>query len=280
MPIRKTEAVVLRIHPFSNTSQMVVWLTQEGFRLPTAVKGAVRPKSAFLGQYDLFQTCELLYYTRTRDGVYIPRECCTLRRRDNLRVNWRAEHVASWCAALADLTATSDVPMPELYRLLDRTLTQLDAFDSAPPPLFLAQFETRLLCLAGLRPNFSGPGASAVAEAGAQPRIRFNLVEGCLAEPPPETPDGAAGRPPPNRDPTLTLSPEIIALFTQLADAPEAEPLPAAPSAGALTGLLRFLGLFIRFHLPDASTAGRALALAALRPPAAPAVAGHPAVAR
>ena len=87
MPIRKTEAVVLRIHPFSNTSQMVVWLTQEGFRLPTAVKGAVRPKSAFLGQYDLFQTCELLYYTRTRDGVCIPRECCTLRRRDNLRVN-------------------------------------------------------------------------------------------------------------------------------------------------------------------------------------------------
>ena len=45
--ICKTEATVLRIHPFSHTSHMVVWLTEDGRRLVTPVKGAARPKSPF-----------------------------------------------------------------------------------------------------------------------------------------------------------------------------------------------------------------------------------------
>ena len=48
----KTDAICLGIHPWSKTSHVTSWLTPSG-RVATVVKGAVPPKSAFLGQYDL-----------------------------------------------------------------------------------------------------------------------------------------------------------------------------------------------------------------------------------
>ena len=69
----KTEAICLRISPWSTTSHIVTWLTPVGV-VATSVKGAVRPKSAFLGQYDLFYTCELIYYARTKGELHAIRE--------------------------------------------------------------------------------------------------------------------------------------------------------------------------------------------------------------
>ena len=48
----KTEAICLDIRPWSRTSHVVSWLTPMG-KVSTVVKGAVRAKSQFLGQYDL-----------------------------------------------------------------------------------------------------------------------------------------------------------------------------------------------------------------------------------
>ena len=64
--IIKTHGIVLSIHPWSQTSHVVTWLTPDHGPVTTLVKGAVRPKSAFLGQYDLNYTCEIVYYADTR----------------------------------------------------------------------------------------------------------------------------------------------------------------------------------------------------------------------
>ena len=246
--IDRTVATVLRIFPFSNTSQMVVWLAEDGRRLVTSVKGAARPKSAFLGQYDLFQTCELLYYAASRDGVHVARECDALRRRDNLRDNWRAEHCASWFSALADIAASSDAASPALFALFGETLDALDACPGAPPPALFARFEARILAFLGLRPNLPGAAAGSV---------RFNL---------------AAGRPAasddPAADPVVRLPGAAVALFSTLADSPSVGPgssLLRETPPGTLP-LLRFLGLFLRYHLPDAPADGRTLAVSALGP--------------
>ena len=247
--VDRTDAVVLRVFPFSNTSQMVVWLAADGRRLVTSVKGAARPKSAFLGQFDLFQTCELLYYAAARDGVHVARECCTLRRRDNLRENWRAEHCASWFAALAEIAASSDAASPDLFGLFGETLDVLDACPGAPPPALFARFEAKALSFLGLRPNFGPPDA-----AGP---VRFDL---------------AAGRPAapgdPASDPVVRLPAAAVSLFALLAASPSVGPgssfLRETPPG--THALLRFLGLFVRYHLPDAPAAGRALAAAALAP--------------
>ena len=72
--MEKTKAIVLRITPYSKTSQIVSWITPDHGRLTTLVKGACRPKSAFLGQYDLFYTCEVIFYKNDRHTVHIMKE--------------------------------------------------------------------------------------------------------------------------------------------------------------------------------------------------------------
>ena len=271
----RTEAVVLRVHPFSRTSHLVVWLTREGLRLATSVKGAARPDSPFLGQYDLYYACDLLYYARARDGVHVARECEPLRRRDALRTNWRAEHCASWFAALANLVSDAGAPFPGLYRLLDETLDVLAALPGAPSPALFARYEAKLLAEAGLRPNFAPPPGS---RPGAS--LRFHLADGRAIPDAPLAPAPAdiqhsafgiqhsTGAP----EPVVRLPASAAALFDELADSPSIGPgsTHARLAPRAVGPLLRFLGLFLRYHLPDAPIEGRALALAALDPATTP----------
>ena len=263
----RTEAVVLRVHPFSRTSHLVVWLTREGLRLATSVKGAARPDSPFLGQYDLYYACDLLYYARARDGVHVARECEPLRRRDALRTNWRAEHCASWFAALANLVSDAGAPFPGLYRLLDETLDVLAALPGAPSPALFARYEAKLLAEAGLRPNFAPPPGS---RPGAS--LRFHLADGRaipdapLAEDPARHSSLVTRHSNGSPEPVVRLPASAAALFDELADSPSIGPgsTHARLAPRAVGPLLRFLGLFLRYHLPDAPIEGRALALAAL----------------
>lgn len=59
--IIKTTGLVLRLDPFSKTSQVITWLTPDHGRTVTLAKGAKRVKSNLVGQYDCFYTCELLF---------------------------------------------------------------------------------------------------------------------------------------------------------------------------------------------------------------------------
>ena len=76
--IQKTTGIVLRVIPFSRTSHVIQWLTSSHGRMATIAKGAQRPKSLLLGQYDLFYTCEILFYPRERTGLHVLRECAPL----------------------------------------------------------------------------------------------------------------------------------------------------------------------------------------------------------
>lgn len=96
----KCEAICLDVRPWSRTSHVVAWLTPHG-RIVTLVKGAVRPKSAFLGQYDLNYTCELVYYARSRGDLHALRECAPICLRAELRGDYRALALAGHFRRLA-----------------------------------------------------------------------------------------------------------------------------------------------------------------------------------
>ena len=88
--IVKTQAIVLRMIPFSETSRVVLWLTRDHGKIATIIKGAHRRRSPFVGQVDLFYTCELLVYLRLFRGLHIVKECSPLKPRTPLRSRWRA----------------------------------------------------------------------------------------------------------------------------------------------------------------------------------------------
>jgi DNA repair protein RecO (recombination protein O) len=149
--IIKTQAIVLRMIPFSETSRVVLWLTRDHGKIATIIKGAHRRRSPFVGQVDLFYTCELLVYLRLFRGLHIVKECSPLKPRTPLRSRWRATACASYFTDLVARISPLYAPHPELFRLLDMAL---DYFaDQSALELGLFWFELKLMKVMGLSPQ-------------------------------------------------------------------------------------------------------------------------------
>ncbi len=150
--ILKDDAIALRVHPFGNTSKIVVWLSRTHGKLATLAKGSQRERSAFLGQVDLFYTCEILFYARETRHLHILKECYPLATRTAFRTDWRACAAASYAAGLLDRAIPFGPVSPGLFDLLAGTLDALAV--RTPGPAFLPRLEIRLLHELGLAPRW------------------------------------------------------------------------------------------------------------------------------
>lgn len=166
--ILKDHAIALRMHPFGNTSRIVVWLSETHGKLATIVKGSQRERSPFLGQYDLFYTCELLFYAREHRNLHILKECFPLEMRSAFRSDWRACAVASYAAGVLDRAMPFGPAPMGLYALLSDVLDRLAA--RTPGPAFLPRFELQVLQQLGLAPGWD-----------ACSKCRADLRDGALA---------------------------------------------------------------------------------------------------
>jgi recombinational DNA repair protein (RecF pathway) len=129
----------------------VRWLTPNG-PVTTVVKGAMRPKSAFLGQYDLNYTCEIVYYLRAQGEVHALRECVPLNLREDLRGDFRLLALADYFRRQIIDNAPCGPEAAEWYDLAERSLTGLIS-SPAPNLAKLVAFELEVLHLAGLSPE-------------------------------------------------------------------------------------------------------------------------------
>ena len=155
----KTEAICLDIRPWSRTSHVVSWLTPSG-KVTTVVKGAERPKSLFLGQYDLNYRCEILYYARAKGELHALRECVPLDLREGLRDDYRALALAGYCRKLAGDLAPAGADCRTWYETLERALGACASRPSGAGTAFwlplMLRYELSALELSGLKPDFSG----------------------------------------------------------------------------------------------------------------------------
>ena len=221
----KTEAVCLAIYPWSQTSHVVTWLTPTG-PVKTVVKGAVRSKSFFLGQYDLNYTCEILYYARGKGEIHALRECTPLNLREALRSDYRALALAGYFRHVAGELAPSGADAAAWYDLLR---SSLDGMTGAAL-VDLVAFELEALRLAGLQPDFSGYDPSAEWSA-------FGIEGGSFAE-------VAGGH-------QVRISREV-ARFLMNPRRPIENPKIPLDAA-------RVIGVFYQFHLDCASDVRRAV---------------------
>ena len=152
----RSEAICLEIRPWSRTSHVVSWLTPGG-KVTTVVKGAVRPKSAFLGQYDLNYTCDLVYYVRARGGLHALRECVPVDMREPLRGDYRALALAGYYRRLVRDLAPEGPDCRPWYELLAAALAGLTSRAAAESSRVcdFVDFELGILALSGLSPDFS-----------------------------------------------------------------------------------------------------------------------------
>jgi DNA repair protein RecO len=247
--ISKSEALVLRVATFATTSHLVTWLTPRHGRLVSTVRGALRPKSRFLGQYDLFYTCELLFYTRERNGLHVTRECAPLDTRTRLRTDWRAYACASYTCDLLSRAAVTG-PQPGLFHLGASVLDALCLNGGTLPLLFW--FELRLLGVLGLAPRLTACAACGRTRMGT-PRPVFSVRRGgaLCAHCGPASDDDTGG----------ALTPDVLAVLRswQATPAPRsARNLRFRPEQAL--AFRRILGMFLRYHL-DFSPESRRIAL-------------------
>jgi DNA repair protein RecO (recombination protein O) len=256
--IEKTEALVLRVAPFSRTSHIVTWLTPDHGRLATVVKGACRARSLFLGQYDLFYTCELLFYSRERNGLHIARECSPINTRHHLRSRWRAAVCASYFCDLLNRLSLAAARQSELYALAASALDCLGAGEPCLP--FLFWFEIHLAGVMGVAPRISTCAAcqrrdvTSAADRGDSPRTPgrpwlFLADRGYVL-----CPDCA-------KDGGLAVTPDVLAVLRLWQTAPS--PRTAQNTRCTPKQLLAFqelLGMFLEFHL-DLPPISRKLAI-------------------
>ena len=155
----KTEAICLDIRPWSRTSHVVSWLTPMG-KVATVVKGAVRAKSQFLGQYDLNYTCDILYYARATGELHALRECVPLEMREELRDDYRKLALAGYMrrlvAELAPMGSDGEAWFKTLASALDRLVSwSAGRMNNGSLVGLFLEFELDVLRLSGLKPDFS-----------------------------------------------------------------------------------------------------------------------------
>jgi len=234
MPIVKTRAVPLAVHPFGNTSCTVQWVTAEQGRLTTLLKGAYRPKSLFLGQFDLFATSELLFYQTDREGLPIAKECALLEPRLGLRRNWRNALAAGYITALFTRTVPQEVYAPDLLSEFEQALDLAQA--SRQPERFLCWYELHFAEHHGHRPRFDVP--SRIRPPGTA--LQFDIPNGRLLE---KTQTDS------NPSDSVPLTPDVVAMLRAWQQAPtprSAETVRCTPAQNLL--IHRLLGGFMSWH--------------------------------
>ena len=224
--IIKTQGIVLAIRPWSQTSHVVTWLTPDHGPVATLVKGAVRAKSAFLGQYDLFYLCDLLYYARASGDLHPLREVTPYNLREHLRGDWRATALAGYAADLVKDLAPANAEAAAWFSFLDSLLTRLEKTGGALQEL--VRLEMEILQLAGWAPDFSNMDSRAEWTP-------FAIDLGRCGE-------GAR---------TVRLSPRTVAVLVR-PDAPGHLP-------ETVKDAVRFLGVFLSYHIERPPDIRRAL---------------------
>lgn len=249
----KTEAIVFRVSPYSNTSQISTWFSPDKGRINTLIKGALRPKSPFLGQYDMFYTCELVYYSKERNGIHIAGECSPLNTRSNLRGDWRASAAASYICDAISRVHPPGSHSPELYRLAAETLDFLNTSSVKMPLIYW--FELKLLDVLGVAPLIS-KCISCRRTIGLADKSFFSVDRGgilcsqCVSA---------------NGDDKIKAMPaDILAIMRnwQSSSSPRSA-FNTHCNPGQISDFNEILGIFLNFHL-DLASISRNIAIALL----------------
>lgn len=135
MPTEKTEALVIRVADFSETSRVVTFFTRDWGKISTVAKGGRRLKGPFEAALDLLTTCRIVFIRKSSTSLDILTEAQLASRFKphgrNLASLYGGYYVAE---LLAGLTEEYD-PHPLLYREALRTLERLSEEDDPRTPI-------------------------------------------------------------------------------------------------------------------------------------------------
>ncbi len=154
MAAEQTDALVLRIFPWSETSCIATIYTRDFGKLSVLAKGARRPKSPFEAALDLLSICRVVFIPKSGDALDLLTEAKLLRRYRAGSADLMRLYSGYYVAELLDRLTDKGDEQPELFELAEATLSAL-----ANPELELRaivlRLELQMLRMVGHLPSWS-----------------------------------------------------------------------------------------------------------------------------
>ncbi len=153
MPAEQTDAIILRVYPWSETSCIANIYTRDFGKLSVLAKGARRPKSPFEAALDLLSICRVVFISKSSDALDILTEAKLQKRfragsRDLLRL-----YAGYYVAELIDRLTDKGDRQPEIFQLAVATLQTLEHAQFDVRAIVL-RFELQMLRLVGQLPSW------------------------------------------------------------------------------------------------------------------------------
>ena len=186
--IESASGLILRTRRLTETSLIIHWLTPELGRIATVAKGALRPKSPFLGKLDLFYLADFSFNRSRRSELHALREVSLRETHGAIREDIFKLRHAAYATAFIEQATETETPLPAIYELLREFLACLCRQPAAPQIIFA--LELKLLHELGLEPNLAetrlAPGTKKIAGILAQgdwaAAVRLKLTDTQVVE--------------------------------------------------------------------------------------------------
>lgn len=147
----KAEGIVIRTHDYGEAHKVVVLFTREHGKVALMARGVKRTKSRLSGVTQLLTHGHYLYFMGAGMGTLNQGE--TLHSHHPIRQDILLMSYAAYIVELLNRLTEDKEANPFLFRLLDKTLTFLEAGKDAD--ILCRIFETKLLSVAGYRPELN-----------------------------------------------------------------------------------------------------------------------------
>ncbi|MFO1096274.1 MAG: DNA repair protein RecO [Planctomycetaceae bacterium] len=152
MPAEKTDAIVIRLADFSESSKVVTMLTRDFGKVAALAKGAKRLKSPFEAALDLLSECRVVFLRKATSGLDLLTEAQLTSRFRPAGSDLTRLYSGYYVAELLDGLIQEYDPHPDLYAAASATLRSLSA--DGDPRLPVLHFELELLREIGHLPDF------------------------------------------------------------------------------------------------------------------------------
>lgn len=154
MSAQQTDAIVLRLVPWSESSCIATLYCREFGKQSVVAKGAWRPKSPFEGALDLLAICRVVFLPKSGDALGLLTEAKLVERFRMGRRNLLRLYCGYYLSELLDRFTERDDPQPELYDLAVDTLQSLSN-ERLEPRACVLRWELQLLRLVGHGPTWN-----------------------------------------------------------------------------------------------------------------------------
>jgi DNA repair protein RecO (recombination protein O) len=160
----KTDAIVLRVVEFSETSCIVTMFTRKLGKVSTIAKGARRKKSPFEAALDLIAICRIVFLHKSSQSLDILTEAKLQRRFRSSAEDLQRFYAGLYLIELLNLMTDEADPHPDLFDVAVSAIEAIDSTDQSSPHFqrhrrtgetwqhAIVHFEIRLLELLGHLP--------------------------------------------------------------------------------------------------------------------------------